>query len=519
MINLEKSRLTARTRRLRPRAPPTLRDNNPPSRTVVNLSGKDLSSSELSLLSKGLKFVPKPPRINRFQLKQDLESFGRRIRLREFFYDPGSSEAENDYRDSRRFVEKSKWSPPKNRIPEIETYLKAVERDAWGLSRSIRRKDNLTHIQRQALTQLRNRSDIIIKPADKGSAIVVLSKEAYMAEAYRQLSDTRYYRKLDLDPTAQHTEQVRELVLEMFKGDHISKDTFKYLTPTNPRTARFYHLPKIHKQGNPGRPIVSSCAAPTERISEFVDYYLRPLVVQAPSYIKDTSDFLRKLSSLGPLPLGSFLVTLDVCSLYTNIPHEEGIQACKWALQTRSSPAPPTTYLVRMIRQFLELNNFAFNGEHYLQTQGTAMGTRMAPSYANIFMADLEEALLAWTATRPILWWRYIDDVFAIWTGGQDELESFLKQINIFHQTIKFTAEWSTTQVSFLDTTVILDGETTQTDLFTKPTDTHQYLSPDSCHPRHCTVTEILVRRKNWSGGPKLPVRADHFFLKILVPP
>ena len=68
---------------------------------------------------------------------------------------------------------------------------------------------------------------------------------------------------------------------------------------------------------------------------------------------------------------------------YTNIPHNEGIQACQKALETRPSPAPPTTYLTRMIELMLKLNNFSFNEEHYLQVQGTAMGTRMAPSYAN----------------------------------------------------------------------------------------------------------------------------------------
>ena len=271
--------------------------------------------------------------------------------------------------------------------------------------------------------------------------------------------------------------------------NHINKDTLKYLTPTEPRTARFYHLPKIHKAGNPGRPIVSSCGAPTERISEYVDHHLHPLVVQIPSYLRDTTDFLRKLSTLETLPPGSILVTLDVSSLYTNIPHNEGVAACREALETRPSLAPPTNYLVDLIQQILTLNNFTFNGEHYLQTQGTAMGTRMAPSYANLFMAKLEETLLTQTTISPRIWWRYIDDVFAIWDKGQDELENFLQQINTFHNTIKFTAEWSTDPVSFLDTTVILDAGTIHTDLYTKPTDTHQYLSPESCHPKHCTTS------------------------------
>ena len=122
-----------------------------------------------------------------------------------------------------------------------------------------------------------------------------------------------------------------------------------------------------------------------------------------------------------------------------------------------------------MIELILKLNNFSSNEEHYLKVQGTAMGTRMAPSYANLFMAKLEEDLLTWTSARPHTWWRYIDDIFAIWEHGRESLMTFLDQINSFHPSIKFTAETSTQEVSFLDTTVILD---IYTDLYTKPTDT-----------------------------------------------
>ncbi len=158
----------------------------------------------------------------------------------------------------------------------------------------------------------------------------------------------------------------------------------------------------------------------------------------------------------------------------------------------------------------MTLNNFSFNGEQYLQTNGTAMGTRMAPSYANLFMADLEEKLLNWTIARPYVWWRFIDDVFAIWDKGQELLQTFLQQINDFHPSIKFTAETSTDRVAFLDTTVILEGNKLHTDLYTKPTDTHQYLSPQSCHPRHCTssipysqslrIRRICSREEDYRG-------------------
>ena len=105
---------------------------------------------------------------------------------------------------------------------------------------------------------------------------------------------------------------------------------------TDVKPGRFYILPKIHKTGNSGRPIVSSNSHPTERISQFVDYHINPLVSSLDSHIKDTTDFLNKLSNLGTLPSNAMLVTLDVSSLYTNIPHNEGIDACRHFLGTRT---------------------------------------------------------------------------------------------------------------------------------------------------------------------------------------
>ena len=170
----------------------------------------------------------------------------------------------------------------------------------------------------------------------------------------------------------------------------IDRHTRDFLSPNQPKTARFYLLPKIHKPGNPGRPIVSSNGAPTENISRYVDHYIQPLVAELPSYVRDTTDFLNKLQRLPPLPPGSLLVTLDVSSLYTNIPHDEGIAACEEALNSRNTQDPPTPDLCNLIRLILTKNSFTFNGDYYLQQHGTAMGTRMAPSYANLFMGRLE---------------------------------------------------------------------------------------------------------------------------------
>ena len=150
----------------------------------------------------------------------------------------------------------------------------------------------------------------------------------------------------------------------------------------------------------------------------FVDYHLRPHVEPLPSYLRDTTHFLTRVQGLDTLPLGTLLVTLDVKSLYTNIPHDDGIEACREALNTRTQLQPPTEDLVELIKQILTKNTFIFASQHYLQTHGTAMGTRMTPSYANLFMGRLESRILAEAERKPDVWWRYINDVFAIWTHG-----------------------------------------------------------------------------------------------------
>ena len=112
--------------------------------------------------------------------------------------------------------------------------------------------------------------------------------------------------------------------------------------------------------------------------------------------------------------------------------------------------------LVEFINLILKKNNFVFNKKHYLQIQGTAMGTKMAPSYANLFMANFEETFLEHQPLQPYLYKRYIDDVLMIWTHGREELLQFIERINHHHPTIKFTYESSPSEINFLDTTIYI---------------------------------------------------------------
>ena len=121
------------------------------------------------------------------------------------------------------------------------------------------------------------------------------------------------------------------------------------------------------------------------------------------------------------------------------------------------------------------------------------MGTKLAPSYANIYMGYLEKKLLANAPHKPDLYLRFTDDIFCIFTTGEQSVEEFVEYMNNAHNSIKFTAEMSKDSLPFLDTRVTVDhtNNSVYTELYTKDTDTQNYLSYDSCHPRHCK-----------SGGP-----------------
>ena len=101
---------------------------------------------------------------------------------------------------------------------------------------------------------------------------------------------------------------------------------------------------------------------------------------------------------------------MDVTSLYTNIPQEEGIDTVCRAYETfhKDEPPVPTRLLEKALILMLQENSFQFNGGNYLQTHATAMGTKMAVAFANIFMAKIEPRILSKSTYRPFVFKRFI---------------------------------------------------------------------------------------------------------------
>ena len=116
------------------------------------------------------------------------------------------------------------------------------------------------------------------------------------------------------------------------------------------------------------------------------------------------------------------------------------------------------------------------------------MGTKMAVSFANIFMAEIETEIIGRSATKPLTWKRYIDNVFSLWNVSKNEIQTFIELANNYHATIKFTAEISDIGITFLDTCVCKSErlkKKSKLDVRThfKPTEPFQYTHFSSCHP------------------------------------
>ena len=143
---------------------------------------------------------------------------------------------------------------------------------------------------------------------------------------------------------------------------------------------------------------------------------------------------------------------------------------------------------------FTKNNYFKFNKQIKLQISGTTIGTKFAQPYVRLFMDKIETAFLETQQLQPLVWFRYIDDIFFIWTHGEQELQTFLRSLNEFHTDIKFTYESSKESIAFLNLKVSVKNSKIITDLNVKSTDRHQYLHYLSAHPNHIKRSVVFSK-------------------------
>ena len=469
------------------------------------------------MLKLGLKFCP-TPKSNITELKGDLKDFERKLRLRELLMDSNITE-DSIVRN------KSTFCPKKGRNRELDSYFEKL----WSLDLKSKRnvKNNLSQNQLKALYDLINNTNITIKEADKGGAIVIMNTDYYLSKIQDMLNDPNNYRQI--------SENIDRNIISKIKK-HCSKHkhilTIKetdYITNFISKTSNFYGLPKLHKsieietailaqkseyiellepKDLKFRPIVAGPSCPTHRLSNITDILLQPFLEKVKSYTRDNLHFLNLLPQ--HTDPDTLLVTFDVTSLYSNIPHDLGKRAISYWIRKHPELLPSRfneQFIIDSIDIILNNNSFKFDDKNYLQTLGTAMGTKVAPIYATLTMAYLEETLYdkieekygeEIKKTFIELWRRYLDDCFILWNpawGNIDDLHSILQDL---HTHFNFTMDKNSEEIPFLDILIKKDHQgNISTDIYRKPTDTQQYLHFRSQHPKNTikSIPYILARR------------------------
>ena len=203
--------------------------------------------------------------------------------------------------------------------------------------------------------------------------------------------------------------------------------------------------------------------------------------------------------------------------------NNEELQALRFFFDQRTIKEPSSETLLPLAGLLFTLNCFSFADNYYKQVNVVAMGTKMGPSYVNLFVGYIENqfSINLNFGTKPEFYGRYIDDCIGATSSRREELDHFITSVNYFHPMLKYTWEISETSIAFLDIKVSITGNGLSTSVYYKPTDSHSYLLHSSSHPSHVknsiTFSQFLRLRRFCSDDSDFSNKSQemrHFFKK-----
>ena len=419
---------------------------------INNLANHSLTSEEEELLKHGLDYGIPPPF---------------RLRKTNIFY---------SYELLCKFMCSNLKNSKDSEIVRSElTHFANVYLD-YKPSKSSLRKHNV-------LKRLKQNDTIVITRPDKGNGVVIINKQDYIRSIQDILSDERKFKILSEDPTLYREGQLQRRLLKLKKKDFFStKKVYEDIYPNGSKPARIYGLPKMHKDfvTIPSfRPIVSSIGTFNYKLASFLGDLVKTVIPSEHS-CADTFTFLNELNKNEME--GKFMVSFDVCSLFTNIPLNETIDLAVDLIFEKHKSLKATRGELRELFEFsTSKTNFIFQGVIYDQIDGIAMGSPLAPILANLFMGYNENKWLEqYQGVGPQFYKRYVDDIFATF-NNENEAGEFFDYINTRHPNLKFTKEYNQNGVlPFLDV-VISNSGSFQTSVYHK-----------------CTYTGLLTNFKSY---------------------
>lgn len=347
------------------------------------------------------------------------------------------------------------------------------------------------------LTLLRNtlkRLNLVVKPSDKGGRTVVMSDSYYRRACLNLLNVSTDYLTTTESAYWKCEATAKKLIT-------IHKDALKLLLGAKEMAMRsrifrvgyFYGLPKVHKslEAPPMRPVVSQINHPTALFSAAINKFTLKWILNEESICQSSLDFTRTLDSL---PRGAFknvkFATIDVNSLYTSIPLATGIKRFYEYVEgkCRSRNDFEILNFIRKTLPFSQYNNvFLYGDTYYRQKKGVAMGCPLGPTFANIYLLELDRKIME--LSKCCLYRRYIDDIFIILPEELVDFDTFESDLNKLDPDIKFKLEEFGSSVKFLDLDVFLDNGSVKYQLYEKEISCiYRYVEKESLHPPSTTI-------------------------------
>lgn len=318
----------------------------------------------------------------------------------------------------------------------------------------------------------------------------MVNKLDYLLKMNSIVSDESKFKELINNPTKSREDSLSSYLRKLKSQKIIDDVTFHKILPSGSCPGILYGLPKVHKTGCPFRPIVSSVNTYNYNLASYLVDILRPISINQYT-VKDSfsfADWAKHYRHNNKL-----MCSLDVTSLFTNVPLDETIQICLEKLYSLPDPPSlPRDVLKNLLEFTTKKSHFVFNGKYYDQIDGVAMGSPLGPVLANIFMTDFEEKSVMTHSNRPSVWFRYVDDTFALFDDAASASE-FLQYLNTCHSNIKFTIEFEENgEIPFLDVLVKrCPHNAFSTSIYRKKTFTGLYTKWDSFTPRKYKINLI----------------------------
>lgn len=249
-------------------------------------------------------------------------------------------------------------------------------------------------------------------------------------------------------------------------------------------------MPPPPKYGRPLRPIVSCIDSPSYKLSKFVNNILQNLTSFFPYNIKNSQEAVQKLKSIN-LPDNYILISLDVKSLFTNIPKKLVIETIEewWPRISEFTTIDKKTFL-EIIEFLFESSYFKFNNNTYKQLDGTPMGAPFSPIIAAMVMNKITQMVLEKIKFLIPFIFIFVDDTLL--AVPSDMVQYILDLFNSIHASLQFTIEVEQNgRIPFLDLLVIREDNQIVTDIYKKPTSSNRILNYHSQHPKYQKINII----------------------------